>query len=111
MYFYCFKVKPYKFWSYSDLFPFVFKINISKEQALNSIGLHLLCQDNTHYYKVDLQRREIRAGRRRLRDRKPGFSIVSSVNDKVSRFLQVWLLISKWNTVDSLLKDVLKDLK
>ncbi|XP_071553009.1 G patch domain-containing protein 2-like isoform X1 [Panulirus ornatus] len=35
-----------------------------------------------------LLRREIRAGRRRLRDRKPGFSIVSSVNDKVSRFLQ-----------------------
>ncbi|KAK8736328.1 hypothetical protein OTU49_004941 [Cherax quadricarinatus] len=35
-----------------------------------------------------LLRREIRAGRRRIRDRKPGFSIVSSVNDKVSRFLQ-----------------------
>ncbi|KAK4325885.1 hypothetical protein Pmani_003543 [Petrolisthes manimaculis] len=35
-----------------------------------------------------LLRREIRAGRRRLRDRKPGFSIVSSVNEKVSRFLQ-----------------------
>ncbi|XP_068223763.1 G patch domain-containing protein 2-like isoform X6 [Palaemon carinicauda] len=35
-----------------------------------------------------LLRREIRAGRRRIRDRKPGYSIVSSVNDKVSRFLQ-----------------------
>ncbi|XP_063867626.1 G patch domain-containing protein 2-like isoform X10 [Scylla paramamosain] len=37
---------------------------------------------------LSAKRREIRAGRRRLRDRKPGFSIVSSVNDKVSRFLQ-----------------------
>lgn len=32
--------------------------------------------------------REIRAGRRRLRDRRPGFTIVSSVNEKISRFLQ-----------------------
>ncbi|KAF0300462.1 G patch domain-containing protein 2-like [Amphibalanus amphitrite] len=32
--------------------------------------------------------REIRAGRRRLRDRRPAFSIVSSLNDRVAAFLQ-----------------------
>uniref|UniRef100_T1JF38 R3H domain-containing protein n=1 Tax=Strigamia maritima TaxID=126957 RepID=T1JF38_STRMM len=32
--------------------------------------------------------REIRAGKRRLRDLRPSFSIISSVNEKISRFLQ-----------------------
>ncbi|KAK7066485.1 G patch domain-containing protein 2 [Halocaridina rubra] len=39
-----------------------------------------------------LLRREIRAGRRRIRDRKPGYCIVTSVNDKVSKFLQCFTL-------------------
>ncbi|XP_068223762.1 G patch domain-containing protein 2-like isoform X5 [Palaemon carinicauda] len=44
--------------------------------------------DNDLGLSSSAKRREIRAGRRRIRDRKPGYSIVSSVNDKVSRFLQ-----------------------
>ncbi|XP_069988004.1 G patch domain-containing protein 2-like isoform X2 [Penaeus vannamei] len=55
------------------------KMSVENQQA---------CRLRFQKLRERLLRREIRAGRRRIRDRKPGFSIVSSVNDKVSRFLQ-----------------------
>ncbi|KAJ9581514.1 hypothetical protein L9F63_023305 [Diploptera punctata] len=54
-----------------------------------------LSEEAKQAYRVHLQwirdvpnGREIRAGRRRIRGERPGFSIVTSANEKLSRFLQ-----------------------
>ncbi|XP_069678931.1 G patch domain-containing protein 2 isoform X3 [Periplaneta americana] len=43
---------------------------------------------NMQWLREGLSGREIRAGRRRVRGERPGFSIVTSANEKLSRFLQ-----------------------
>ena len=67
----------------------------SSIQSLLKTSYDKMSMENPHQLRIRYQklreriwRREIRAGRRRLQDRRPGFSIISSVNDKVSKFLQ-----------------------
>lgn len=66
----------------------------SKFQAILSGSFEHLSEAAKHAYHAKVSHltaragREIRAGRRRLGKTRPSFSIVSSVNDKISRFMQ-----------------------
>ncbi|XP_063238527.1 G patch domain-containing protein 2-like isoform X3 [Bacillus rossius redtenbacheri] len=57
-------------------------------QALLAGGLGLMSEDARQACRTHLSGREIRAGRRRIRGERPGFSILTSANEKLSRFLQ-----------------------
>lgn len=52
------------------------------EEAKQAYRVHM------QWIREGLNGREIRAGRRRIRGARPGFSIVTSANEKLSRFLQ-----------------------
>lgn len=52
------------------------------EEAKQAYRVHM------QWIREGLNGREIRAGRRRIRGERPGFSIVTSANEKLSRFLQ-----------------------
>ncbi|XP_067011471.2 G patch domain-containing protein 2 isoform X3 [Anabrus simplex] len=64
-------------------------------QAILAASFEHLSEEAKQTYKARVQwlreglsGREIRAGRRRIRNEHPGFSIVTSANEKLSRFLQ-----------------------
>lgn len=48
-------------------------------------------ETSNHFLPI-MEVREIRAGCRRIRDERPGFTIFSSVNEHLSRFVKHWIL-------------------